>query len=69
MNAQKSTNGFEYKNKKHETPFETFLKYTDEKEQSAAELAKILAPRLSKGSKLLDIGTGNGEFLYLALSN
>lgn len=68
MTTSKSSTGFEYRNKKSETPFETFLRYTDEKERSAVELAKVLAERLSDGARLLDIGTGNGEYLHLALS-
>lgn len=63
-----ATTGFEYKKKKNETPFETFLRYTDEKEKSAVELAVALQKKLSKGSVILDIGTGNGEYLDLALS-
>jgi cyclopropane fatty-acyl-phospholipid synthase-like methyltransferase len=63
-----TTIGFEYKNKKTETPFETFLRYTDEKEKSAARLAAILQKKLSADSHILDIGTGNGEYLDLALS-
>lgn len=63
-----NTVGFEYKKKEAETPFETFLRYTNEKEQSAAKLARVLQERLSESSRLLDIGTGNGEYLGLALS-
>jgi cyclopropane fatty-acyl-phospholipid synthase-like methyltransferase len=60
--------GFEYTNKNDETPFETFLRYTDEKKKSAAKLATVLQQRLHFGSRILDIGTGNGEYLRLALS-
>lgn len=63
-----TTPGFEYTKKKNETPFETFLRYTDEKERSAIKLATILQARLDEGSHILDIGTGNGEYLGLALS-
>lgn len=63
-----TTLGFEYKKKKNETPFETFLRYTDEKEQSATKLATLLKTRLKEGSHILDIGTGNGEYLNLSLS-
>lgn len=63
-----TTPGFEYKNKKAETPFETFLRYTDEKEKSAAKLATILQKKLEKNTSIIDIGTGNGEYLDLALS-
>jgi cyclopropane fatty-acyl-phospholipid synthase-like methyltransferase len=60
--------GFEYKTKKNETPFETFLRYTDEKLKSATCLAKILKQKLREGSSILDIGAGNGEYLELALA-
>lgn len=60
--------GFEYKNKKNETPFETFLRYSDEKEQSARKLATVFRQRVNGPSSILDIGTGNGEYLELALS-
>lgn len=63
-----TTPGFEYKKKESETPFETFLRYTDEKERSATKLATILQARLGEASHILDIGTGNGEYLSLALS-
>ena len=63
-----TTPGFEYKKKKNETPFETFLRYTDEKEQSATKLSTLLQTRLKEGSHILDVGTGNGEYLNLALS-
>ena len=63
-----NTDGFEYRKKKNETPFETFLRYTDEKEKSAIELANILRDSLQESSKVLDIGTGNGEYLDLALT-
>lgn len=58
--------GFEYRNKKDETPFETFLRYTDEKEKSATQLAKVLDDVVSD-AHILDIGTGNGEYLSLTL--
>lgn len=61
--------GFEYKNKKTETPFETFLRYTDEKEKSGIKLAAILKEAIHEDSNILDVGTGNGEYLQLALSN
>ena len=62
------TVGFEYKKKKSETPFETFLRYTNEKERSAAKLAEILQKILHDHSDILDIGAGNGEYLELALT-
>lgn len=62
-----STVGFEYKKKGNETPFETFLRYTDEKEKSATKLATVLRKELHEHSSILDVGTGNGEYLQLAL--
>lgn len=61
--------GFEYRNSKEgETTFETFLRYTDEKEKSAAVLGKILTRLLVKqGMTFLDVGSGNGEYLRFAL--
>lgn len=61
---------FEYQRKSTETPFETFLRYTNEKELSANVLAQILKKILSPQPQLsiLDIGTGNGEYLERALS-
>lgn len=61
------TNGMEYKNKQEESPFETFLKYTDEKEKSSAQLAKVLQEDV-RNLSILDIGTGNGEYLALTLT-
>lgn len=61
-----TTKGFEYKNKGDETPFETFLRYTDEKENSSKMLAGIVS-QTSRAS-ILDIGTGNGEYLEMVLS-
>lgn len=62
------TAGFEYRKSQAETPFETFLRYTNEKEQSASKLAMVLRERLGQESRLLDVGTGNGEYLDLALT-
>lgn len=60
---------FEYASKRGlETPFETFLRYTDEKEKSAKELSKVLKKILRQSESFLDIGTGNGEYLKMALS-
>jgi SAM-dependent methyltransferase len=60
--------GFEYQDIQKETVFETFLKYSDEKERSAKVLGVILRELLTKdGMTLLDIGSGNGEYLRLAL--
>lgn len=61
--------GFEYRNNKEgETAFETFLRHSDEKEKSAAVLGKILSRLLIRqGMTFLDVGSGNGEYLRLAL--
>lgn len=61
--------GFEYRNKRKEgeTVFETFLRYTDEKEKSSAVLGKILSQLLiKKNMTFLDVGSGNGEYLRLS---
>lgn len=60
--------GFEYSGKKDETPFETFLRYTDEKHKSATQLSTILQDRMVKGTHMLDVGAGNGEYLHRALA-
>ena len=66
MSAKKTT--LEYKRKDKETPFETFLKYTDEKQKSSTVLASILNKHIKgERAKLLDIGTGNGEYLRITL--
>lgn len=61
---------FEYQDRGKETPFETFLRYTDEKVQSAKVLAEIIKKVVTKeGLDFLDIGSGNGEYLSLALNS
>ncbi len=61
--------GFEYLDKQGETVFETFLKYTNEKEKSSALLGKILKRLLNKdGMTFLDVGAGNGEYLRLSIN-
>ncbi len=61
--------GFEYQSKRGSTPFEVFLRYSDEKERSSAVLGRLLKKFLRRtGVSLLDVGAGNGEFLRLALS-
>jgi cyclopropane fatty-acyl-phospholipid synthase-like methyltransferase len=64
-----TTPGYVYQNKGSETPFETFLRYSDQKEKSASKLATILRTALGRSSSVLDVGTGNGEYLKLALSH
>lgn len=64
--------GFEYRGNGGETVFETFLKYSNEKEKSSVVLGSILQQILAKGKweeivTLLDIGAGNGEYLRLSL--
>ena len=62
--------GFEYRNRKNgkETVYEIFLRYTNEKEKSSAVLGEVLGQLLStEGMTVLDIGSGNGEFLKLSL--
>jgi len=66
MNNNDSTKGFEYNNKDTETPFETFLRYTDEKNKSSEILARTLS--LIVHTSILDIGTGNGQCLEMTLS-
>ena len=68
MGSNNTSSGFEYRNKGKETPFETFLRYTNEKEKSSTQLAAILQDLLNNESSILDIGTGNGEYLHLTLS-
>lgn len=69
MTQTNSGTGFEYQNKhdRAETPFETFLRHTDEKTQSSRALALLLEDVLKDGSSLLDVGAGNGEYLKSAL--
>lgn len=68
VNESEDLVGFEYSGKKDETPFETFLRYTDEKHKSATQLSVILQDRLTRGVDILDVGAGNGEYLHLALA-
>ncbi len=60
---------FEYQKKRGLTPFEVFLRHSDEKEKSSVVLGRILKRLLRKtDASLLDVGAGNGEYLRLALS-
>jgi len=76
MRAEVSDNmkkkiGFEYRkgSANEEVPFEIFLKYSDEKEKSSEVLGKILSGLLIREKMtLLDIGSGSGEYLRLALN-
>jgi SAM-dependent methyltransferase len=67
MVISEQSNGFEYKNKKDRSPFETFLRHTNQKEKSSNLLSKILQTPASESS-ILDLGAGNGEYLALLLS-
>lgn len=63
--------GFEYRGsgKDGRTPFEIFLQHSDEKEKSATMLGKILSQLIQRhGMTFLDIGSGNGAYLRLALA-
>ncbi|TSC86813.1 MAG: hypothetical protein G01um101416_578 [Microgenomates group bacterium Gr01-1014_16] len=60
--------GYEYRTKNNrETPFETFLRYTNEKNKLAKKYLKILRERIPNGFSgeisVLDIGAGEGAFL------
>jgi cyclopropane fatty-acyl-phospholipid synthase-like methyltransferase len=50
----------------NESPFEVFLRYTNEKDASAQQLAAIFSDT-GRGARILDIGAGNGEHLDLIL--
>lgn len=59
---------FYYTKKEKETPFETFLRCSNQKENSSVVVARILKNNSSrKNVKFLDIGTGNGEYLRMIL--
>ena len=70
-NNMKKKIGFEYRkgSANEKVPFEIFLKYSNEKEKSSEVLGKILSGLLVREKMaLLDIGSGTGEYLRLALS-
>lgn len=58
----------QYHNTKEDvTPFEVYLKYSNEKETSIKQLSKILSNLNPK--KILDVGCGDGTYLLNSLSN
>ena len=63
---------FEYIKDKNfiETDFDVFLRYTDEKEESSKIVSKVISENASdsKHLNLLDIGSGNGDYLFSALT-
>lgn len=60
--------GFKYSGKSGSTPFETFLKYSDEKKKSSAVLSSILKNQIKKNNfSILDIGSGNGDYIIQSL--
>ncbi len=50
------------------TPFETFLQYSDEKEQTSDKLAELIESSPVHPWSLLDVGAGDGSFTKLYLS-
>lgn len=50
------------------TPFETFLQYSDEKEQTSDKLAELINSSPVSEWSLLDVGAGDGSFTGLYLS-
>ncbi len=62
------TASFEYRKKDRETPFETFLQYSNERVQSATKSAAAVRQILPASSSVLDVGTGDGEYPELALT-
>lgn len=68
-NMEKKIDLYRRRSAEKEAPFEIFLKYSDEKEKSSEVLGKILSKLLVREKMtLLDIGSGTGEYLRLALS-
>lgn len=69
-NMRNKTNDFIYLNKTKETPFETFLRYSNSKEKSSIKIAEILNQYLSNMNseiQFLDIGTGDGSHIKQVL--
>ncbi len=67
-NPQLSTLNHQYKNKKDTlTPFEIYLKYSNEKEISIKQLHKILCSLKNNSIKILDVGSGDGSYLIESL--
>lgn len=56
--------GILYEESAHDSPFDTFLKYTDQKVKSAEKLAEIFSRSLKENSQILDVGSDDGTFLY-----
>lgn len=69
MDDYQLNDGTEYIGKNGQTPFETFLKYTNQKANSARKLADIINQEPPEMISLLDIGSGNGEFLEQIISS
>jgi ubiquinone/menaquinone biosynthesis C-methylase UbiE len=69
MNSpQLSTLNHQYKNRKNTlTPFEIYLKYSNEKDVSVKQLHKILSNFKKDSIKILDVGSGDGSYLIESL--
>lgn len=66
--ARISTLNHQYRDKVNNlTPFEIYLKYSNEKEVSIKQLCKILSRFKGKSIKILDVGSGNGTYLLKSL--
>jgi SAM-dependent methyltransferase len=50
------------------TPFEIYLNYSTEKENSSKELSKILISLEKRERNILDVGCGNGKYLIETIS-
>jgi len=49
------------------TPFQTFLRHSDEKAQCARAVSQILAGAIFEGADIIDIGAGDGSLMRRAL--